>query len=125
MKIKLSKSQWEGIGKKAGWIKKSQSEDFVEFMDSLDEGNSAKIKPAIRMVVKEKEPSSFGVLVPEREFDKKKLDQILGKHEFNANPQTIKELARKLWYGIEHGWESDKISGYSLIVDGKGINFSR
>jgi len=27
MKIKLSKSQWEMIGKKAGWTKKSQSMD--------------------------------------------------------------------------------------------------
>ena len=24
MKIKISKSQWEGIGRKAGWIKKAQ-----------------------------------------------------------------------------------------------------
>ena len=24
MKIKLSKSQWEGIGKKAGWIKTAE-----------------------------------------------------------------------------------------------------
>jgi hypothetical protein len=24
MKIKLSKSQWEGIGKKAGWMKRAQ-----------------------------------------------------------------------------------------------------
>ena len=42
MKIKLSKSQWEGIGKKAGWMKvaqMSQSEmnqeetDYENFMD--------------------------------------------------------------------------------------------
>lgn len=55
-------------------------------MDSLDDDNAAKLKPAIRMIIKGKEPSSFGILVTERKFDKNKLDQILGKHEFNANP---------------------------------------
>lgn len=29
MKIKLSKSQWEIIGKKTGWIKKSQTKSFI------------------------------------------------------------------------------------------------
>ena len=29
MKIKMSKNQWEGIGKKAGWVKESQSEHFT------------------------------------------------------------------------------------------------
>ena len=111
------------IGKKLGKIKESQSEDFVELMDSLDEDNPAKLKPAIRMIIKDKEPSSFGILVPERDFDKRKLDQILGKHEFNAQPQTIKELARKLWHGVSD-WKSDEISGYSLFVDGKAIDFS-
>ena len=122
MKV-LDRKQRKTTGKKIGQIKQSQSEDFVELMDSLDEDNPAKLKPAIRMIIKEKEPSSFGILFPEREFDKRKLDQILGKHEFNAQPQTIKELARKLWYGTSD-WKSDKTSGYSLIVDGKAINFS-
>jgi hypothetical protein len=105
------------------FTKQQSSEDFASFMDSLDEDNPAKLKPAIRMIIKEKEPSSFGILLPEREFDKRKLDQILGKHEFNAQPQTIKELAKKLWYGISD-WKSDETSGYSLIVDGKAVNFS-
>ena len=122
MKV-LDRKQRKTTGKKVGQIKQSQSEDFVELMDSLDEDNPAKLKPAIRMIIKEKEPSSFGILFPEREFDKRKLDQILGKHEFNAQPQTIKELAKKLWYGISD-WKSDKISGYSLIVDGKTVNFT-
>jgi hypothetical protein len=59
------------LGKKSGWsplnknkIKQSQSKDFVELMDSLDEDNPAKLKPAIRMIIKDKEPSSFGILVP-------------------------------------------------------------
>jgi len=30
MKIKLSKSQWEGIGKKAGWVKASQAISTTE-----------------------------------------------------------------------------------------------
>lgn len=29
MKIKLSKSQWEEVGKKSGWIKKAQSDESV------------------------------------------------------------------------------------------------
>jgi hypothetical protein len=29
------------------------------------------------MIIKEKESSSFGILLPEREFDKRKLDQKL------------------------------------------------
>jgi hypothetical protein len=29
MKIKLSKSQWEGIGKKAGWIKTAELSDII------------------------------------------------------------------------------------------------
>ena len=122
MKIKLSKSQWEGIGKKAGWIKKAQSEDFTELMDSLEEDNPAKIKPVIKMVIKEAPPNSFGILVPERNFDRIKLDQIIGKHEFNANPQTIKELARKLWDGSD-SWHSHKSRRYILFVDGKAIHF--
>ena len=126
MKIKLSKSQWEQIGKKTGWMKKAQynqSEDEVEFMDSLDSDNSAKMKPAIRMITKKTGPSQYDkILVPEREFDKRKLDQILGKHEFNALPETIKELARKLWHGISD-WNSDQTSKYFLLVDGKGVNF--
>lgn len=28
MKIKISKNQWETIGKTAGWLKKAQSQDF-------------------------------------------------------------------------------------------------
>jgi len=31
MKIKLSKSQWEGIGKKAGWMKKA-NEDYSDMV---------------------------------------------------------------------------------------------
>jgi len=35
MKIKLSRSQWEGIGKKAGWMKKAQAIDNdLELTDS-------------------------------------------------------------------------------------------
>ncbi len=39
MKIKLSKSQWESVGKKSGWMKKAQEEitptPFVECMLDL------------------------------------------------------------------------------------------
>jgi hypothetical protein len=44
MKIKLSKSQWEGIGKKAGWIKESQFTPFppgtFEYHINLNERGS-------------------------------------------------------------------------------------
>jgi len=30
MKITLSKNQWEGIGKKAGWMKEAQSEGYYD-----------------------------------------------------------------------------------------------
>lgn len=124
MKIKLSRSQWEEIGNKAGWMsKESQSEDFVNFMDSLDSGNPAKLKPAIRMVIKDKQDnSSFGILAPERKFDEQKLDEIFGKHEFNANPQTIIDLAKRIYNGVSD-WKTDKNSGYILFVDGKPIHF--
>ena len=96
-------------------------------MDYLDEDNPAKMKPHIRMVTKDKDnpPGSSGILVPEREFDKRKLDLIIGKHEFNALPETIKELSRKLWYGVENwpSWKSDKTSNYFLVVDGKAVHF--
>ena len=39
MKIKLSKSQWEQIGKKAGWMKKAQGFDITE-ENSATEGLS-------------------------------------------------------------------------------------
>jgi hypothetical protein len=120
--VTISRKEWQDIGKKTGWMKSSQSEDFVNFMDSLDEGNPAKLNTAIRMIIHKEDSSSFGALIPERDFDKMKLDQIFGKHEFNAQPETIKELARKLWYGVG-SWDSDKTSKYALIVDGKAVNW--
>jgi rubrerythrin len=36
MKITLSKAQWETIGKKSGWTKKSQVFDSVKKLDALD-----------------------------------------------------------------------------------------
>ena len=33
MKIKISKSQWEGIGKKAGWIKEAGNKiDYLKYL---------------------------------------------------------------------------------------------
>lgn len=43
MKIKLSKSQWQQIGKTTGWLKKAEDEKYTEidaqidFMDQLHE----------------------------------------------------------------------------------------
>ena len=37
MKIKLSKSQWQFIGKKAGWMKKSQQVRWFDWQDNSGE----------------------------------------------------------------------------------------
>ena len=96
--------------------------EFSEFMDALDPDNSAKIKPVIYMIVQD------NVLKPEREFDRKKLDQILGKHEFNSWPDTIKSIEKKLWFGPEcPEWFGEKqsfdtpTSGYTLFVNGMPV----
>ena len=49
MKIKLSKSQWEGIGKKAGWMqeakKKEKSPTEHGFIDQCIDKNKDKDNP--------------------------------------------------------------------------------
>ena len=37
MKIKLSKSQWEQVGKTAGWLKKETEVDYSKYMTSTPE----------------------------------------------------------------------------------------
>jgi len=98
-----------------GWNGKETQDDYREFMDSLLPDNPAKIKPAIQLIT-----SPQGSLIPKSEFDKKKLDQILGKHEFNALPETIMALYKKVWEGTNE-YKYDWNSGYSLLIDGKGI----
>jgi len=36
MKVKLSKSQWETMGKKAGWIKKAEEETIVQTPNRIE-----------------------------------------------------------------------------------------
>lgn len=43
MKIKISKSQWEGMGKKAGWIKKSQT-DQLQPLDGVQKSDASNVK---------------------------------------------------------------------------------
>jgi len=48
MKIKLSKSQWEKIGQKTGWIKTSQNLDVVKKLETFDERETTRaIRDAI------------------------------------------------------------------------------
>jgi hypothetical protein len=44
MKIKLSKSQWEGIGKKAGWIKSAASQEDIIKQEILSYPNHFVLK---------------------------------------------------------------------------------
>jgi len=37
MKITLSKTQWQEMGKKAGWIKQAQSTEEIEIMSPVNE----------------------------------------------------------------------------------------
>ena len=113
MKIKLSKSQWQFIGKKAGWFSLAEAneigymaptDDYRRLMDSLSPDNSAKIGPVIHIVERD------GKFVPLSEFDKEKLDSIFGKHEFNRF--CGKDLQKRL---LEFGYE--------MLINGKGVNY--
>ena len=81
MKIKISKSKWNTLQKS------SQSQEYKEFMESLDPSNPAKIQPAINLKTVDK------TLVPASDFDRRLLDKLLGKHEFNIF--SAKEIERK------------------------------
>jgi len=56
MKIKLSKSQWEGIGKKAGWMKKSDvgglSGDLNDILEGIVVSNRGKTPEEIITLIK-------------------------------------------------------------------------
>ena len=117
--LKISKEEWTSIGEQAGWstIKTAQSDESKEFMDGLAADNSAKLKPVIQLM--RSHEGWAGSLVPKSEFDRKKLDQIIGRHEFNVLPQTVMSLYKQLWDGTSD-FKTDQNSGYSLLIDGKG-----
>jgi hypothetical protein len=58
MKIKISKKQWEEVGKKTGWLKKSQ----IQIIEMLDLNNN---------------------VIPKSTVDQEILDRLLGKHTFD------------------------------------------
>jgi len=62
MKIKLSKSQWEGIGKQAGWMKKAQNDGDNAEGGSLVSGQ-IDIDPGLINDVKKNAPQQGGSLV--------------------------------------------------------------
>ena len=115
MKIKISRSQWEKIGKAAGWIKEAQdkSDKHKQFMDSLDNDNPAKIKPVINLVINLITKNS--ILVPQTFFDKVKLVEILGQYEFNRYPASVKSIVKKLQKNTGNTGE------YDLLIDGKSV----
>jgi len=45
MKIKLSKSQWETIGRKAGWIRLSDSKEYEEGKQARRDGKKEADNP--------------------------------------------------------------------------------
>ena len=92
------------------------SENYRRLMDSLDEGNPAKIEPVIHLIT-----SSEGNLVPKTDFDREKLDLVIGRHEFNRFPESVREIAKKLKIGRVGRVGFDRNMTYELIVDGKNV----
>jgi len=48
------------------------------------------------------------LLISENESDNDILDEIMGKHEFDAYPNVIEDLKKRLW----------KSNHYILVIDG-------
>ena len=108
MKIKISKSKWNTLQKS------SQSQEYKEFMESLDPSNPAKIQPAINLKTVDK------TLVPASDFDRRLLDKLLGKHEFNIF--SAKEIERKLTQGTKDQFGNTMNESRDLLIDGMGVD---
>lgn len=119
-KMVLSKKEWLAIGQNFSDnpLGTHNKESFKEFHDSLDPDNPAKLKPIIQLVTVD------GELHPKTDFDRKKLDLIIGKHEFNPWPETVRSIEKRLWEVVrtQFGYKTDQNSGYFLLIDGKGVN---
>ena len=78
MKITLSKQQWEFIGQKTGWLKKTALTQTIEVVDVDDKA------------------------IPKSTIDREVLDKALGKHDFYiySLPEVEKELQQNTNYSI-------------------------
>ena len=94
MKIKLSKSQWEEMGKKAGWLKTAGgygrfSGDLSDILEAqvLIHGREGKNAQEIFKIIKDmiaKNAGLMGMVKEEKMTNKELLDLIKGNLEFNS-----------------------------------------
>jgi hypothetical protein len=122
MKITLSKSQWQNIGKQAGWTKVSQSDDnVVEPRQSFSYGMTP--EDLITKKVVEQTPSGYPMLIKSQEdwtsianavnqgidahlegFTRSTFDNKTGK--CIIHPDEMKTFLRRLYDSQEENAES-------------------
>lgn len=94
MKIKLSKSQWEGIGKKAGWMKRAMLTHVLNrIMERGDEGLSVELMDREELQ-DAKQYEKAGVLIKKK--DQMGIDRYFDNKEHKPDFEKSKKYMKDL-----------------------------
>jgi hypothetical protein len=90
--IKISKKEWEGIGKKAGWIKEAEDKITLENIDKWIKNLQAQLAPVVNI------NSVYGLNSYHDCQDESDVDNFIREQDLRKRIGVLQKQREELWH---------------------------